>query len=162
MPLLIEYLKANYPESDIFYEIIDKGQALIVDGFDSEEIEHFIALNVKPKKFSLTYLDNCQNVMTYQVEWEEKVKNVNLLPQEGNWSMFMMEEINKILSPQYELRYCLESLGWDHLTFILLAKSDWAELTSIFGEDYLQRFFLKLTSDWRAILNDLQRNYGNE
>jgi len=48
--------------------------------------------------------------------------------------------LNRILEPDYEIRFCIASAGSDTLAFLPLAAIDWLELEDQFGEVVDQHF----------------------
>lgn len=49
--------------------------------------------------------------------------------------------LNRILQPDYEIRFCKGSDGSDTLAFLPLSKAEWAELENIHGKEKLERLF---------------------
>lgn len=48
--------------------------------------------------------------------------------------------LNQMLALDYEIRVCVDSNGWDTLTFLPLATADWGALEIRFGEAVEKRF----------------------
>jgi hypothetical protein len=48
--------------------------------------------------------------------------------------------LNEILSPDYEIRFCIDSKGSDTLAFLPLSSSDWSDLERRHGDAVSQRF----------------------
>ncbi|WP_347216197.1 hypothetical protein [Chryseobacterium sp.] len=55
--------------------------------------------------------------------------------------------LNRVLLPDYEIRFCKGSDGSDTLAFLPLSKSEWAELESIHGKEKLDRLFEVIHQD---------------
>ena len=51
-----------------------------------------------------------------------------------------LHTLNQILSPDYEIRVCVDSNGSDTLAFVPLASEDWAKLESSYGTEVAKRF----------------------
>ncbi|SDJ11359.1 hypothetical protein [Chryseobacterium jejuense] len=49
--------------------------------------------------------------------------------------------LNRVLQPDYEIRFCKGSDGSDTLAFLPLSKAEWVELESIHGKEKLDRLF---------------------
>ncbi|WP_336959159.1 hypothetical protein [Chryseobacterium contaminans] len=49
--------------------------------------------------------------------------------------------LNRILQPDYEIRFCKGSDGSDTLAFLPLSKAEWVELENIHGREKLERLF---------------------
>ena len=58
----------------------------------------------------------------------------------------MICALNEILSPDYEIRLCLDSMGSDTLAFIPLRLSDWADLQREYHHA-LSKHFHKMTAE---------------
>jgi hypothetical protein len=49
--------------------------------------------------------------------------------------------LNRVLAPEYEVRFCIDSNGGDTLAFLPLASDVWAELELRYGNEVAQRFY---------------------
>lgn len=49
--------------------------------------------------------------------------------------------LNRVLSPEYEVRFCIDSNGSDTLAFLPLECKQWSALESQFGEAVSSRFY---------------------
>ena len=68
------------------------------------------------------------------------------LNHDGGDRHVMIRAINEILAPDYEIRFCLDSMGSDTLAFLPLLSSEWSDLE----RDYpraIGRHFHKMTAE---------------
>jgi hypothetical protein len=49
--------------------------------------------------------------------------------------------LNRLLAPEYEVRFCIDSVGGDTLAFLPLTCDQWAALERQYGEAVGQRFY---------------------
>ncbi|UHO39642.1 hypothetical protein H5J24_06070 [Chryseobacterium capnotolerans] len=55
--------------------------------------------------------------------------------------------LNRILQPDYEIRFCKGSDGSDTLAFLPLSKSEWLELENIHGKEKVNSLFEVINED---------------
>lgn len=56
-----------------------------------------------------------------------------------------LQAINRVIMPDYELRFMTDTLGGDGLAFIVLEGQGWQTLTAKYGKDALDSRFLPIT-----------------
>lgn len=49
--------------------------------------------------------------------------------------------LNEVLTPDFEVRFCIDSNGADTLAFLPLATGEWRELETQYGESLAKRFY---------------------
>lgn len=55
--------------------------------------------------------------------------------------------LNRVIQPDYEIRFCKGSDGSDTLAFLPLSKAEWLELENIHGKEKLERLFESINQD---------------
>lgn len=55
--------------------------------------------------------------------------------------------LNRVLQPDYEIRFCKGSDGSDTLAFLPLSKSEWLELENIHGKEKVNNLFEVINED---------------
>lgn len=55
--------------------------------------------------------------------------------------------LNRVLQPDYEIRFCKDSDGSDTLAFLPLSKAEWESLESIHGKEKLENLFETIHQD---------------
>lgn len=58
-----------------------------------------------------------------------------------------LQAINRVIMPDYELRFMTDTLGGDVLAFIVLDGQGWQTLAAKYGKDALDSHFLPITDD---------------
>lgn len=55
--------------------------------------------------------------------------------------------LNKLIMPDYEIRWFIESLGGDTLAYLVLSKAEWEALENEFGKKLLNTYFISITEN---------------
>lgn len=64
--------------------------------------------------------------------------------------------LNEFIKPNYEIRFCIESLGNDTLAFVILTKDLWKQLENDFGKEKVSYYFEKITLESKMFDMDFE------
>lgn len=63
--------------------------------------------------------------------------------------------LNEFIKPEYEIRFCIESLGNDTLAFVVLTKDVWKQLENEFGKEKVTYYFEEITLESKMFNMDV-------
>ena len=132
----------------------ENAQALLDDGAavfwidwrqEDETIADSCELVLKTGKLSSEMVDVYHNVGGYEihVRYGTRQAKVPLTFSEADRHLTLCT-LNEVLSPDYEIRFCIASNGSDTLGFVPLPLKDWKELEKQFGLETVGRHFYRL------------------
>ena len=62
--------------------------------------------------------------------------------------------LNELLLPDYEIRFCIDSMGNDTLAFLPLACQEWKDIESQFGQDNVRKRFYPINANSPNMFTD--------
>ena len=111
---------------------------------EDETIAESCELTLNTGSLDVEILENTDDGSDYHVEivYNAKRERVPLTFSATDRHLTLLT-MNRILYPDYEIRFCVESNGGDTLGFVALSSSDWTTLLENFG-DLVDKHFYRI------------------
>jgi len=146
--LLKTYLKGE--SSDFFYDILTKRYDILmwVDWREEDDAIIRYCEDILHTGSLSAVVNDSDNKLGFDVVISYKgEKHIVAYPGKGADRNTTIITLNKVISPDYEIRFCEESDGSDTLAFLPLSSVQWDELENEFGAKKVNSLFPKISKD---------------
>lgn len=123
-------------------DLWEKEPVIWIDHRDYDEaIIEYCEAQLNTGKLSVEVLE-AQNELGYELKiiYGDKTKIVPFDPQNVSRDTTLIT-LNQLITPDYEIRLWMDSIGSDTLAFILLSSHDWSTLADEFGQEKILYHF---------------------
>lgn len=132
-----QYLTEVSHNPNAFYDVLAEERKIVhwIDWGDNDEwiIEDVAKyLHIDDLKFEIVKADNYYGYDLFILYQGKKVKIV--FEGDGILRDITLRTLNQVIKPNYEIRFCIDSLGGDTLAFIPLTQNEVTILAEKFGE----------------------------
>jgi len=151
--LLIEKLISEPSEKTTQLLFDDESEVFWVDWREDDgELAGYCESIINTNKLSSSRLGE-----KLSISYGDKIVEVPITNSGGDRHITLLT-INEAVYPDYEIRLVWDSDGNDTLAYAILKTEKWSEYEATYGEESVQKAFLKLTQDLNTFTDSLHNH----